>query len=425
LGENKIVMEKIKNCRACENKDLALVLDLGSTPLANSIISEEQLDETEFVAPLEVLVCQSCALAQISCTIPPEQLFRNYAYFSSFSETMLKHARELCLRLNAERQLNKDSFVLEIASGDGYLLKNYNELQVPALGVEPARNVAEVARKCGVETVSEFFDGDLAKKIVDMKGQADIIHAHNVMAHVPNINSMLQGLRTVLKDTGVAVIEVPYAVKMVERLEFDTIYHEHVFYFSVTALNNLFKRNGLILADVEQIEIHGGSLRLFVSKADKQSSTVLALLDEEDARGFGSKEGYETFAKRVNNLKSDLVDLIKKLKKDNKKLAVYGASAKGSTLLNFCQLGRQYFDFAVDRSTAKQGYYMPGVKLPIYDPIELVKQKPDYVLLLTWNFAPEILKQQEEYIRLGGQFIVPIPKPQIVTSCAEPASVYV
>jgi len=417
-------MEKIKNCRGCKSEDLSLILDLGLTPLANSLLTKEQLGETEFVAPLEVLLCQSCALAQISCTIPPEQLFRNYAYFSSFSETMLRHARELCLRLNAERHLKKDSFVLEIASGDGYLLKNYNELQIPALGVEPARNVAEVARKRGVETISEFFNSELAKKIVAEKGKADIVHAHNVMAHVPDINSMLQGLGTVLKDNGIAVIEVPYAVKMIDRLEFDTIYHEHVFYFSVTALNNLFRQNSLALTDIEQVEIHGGSLRLFVAKSGKPSANVLAMLQEEKDRGFNGAAAYNTFAKQVNNLRLELISLIKKLKGDNKKLAVYGASAKGSTLLNFCQLGCEFFDFAVDRSTAKQGYYMPGVKLPIYDPEELIKQKPDYVLLLTWNFAQEILKQQEGYMRSGGQFIVPVPHPQILNSCAEQSSVY-
>ncbi len=418
------IMERIKNCRACGSHDLVMVLDLGSTPLANSLLKKEQLNEKEFVAPLEVLVCQSCALAQISCTVPPGQLFRNYAYFSSFSETMLKHARELCLRLNTERQLNNDSLVVEIASGDGYLLKNYNELKVPALGVEPARNVAEVARERGVETISEFFNFDLAQKIVSERGKADIVHAHNVMAHVPEINSMMQGLSILLKDTGIAVIEVPYAVKMVDRLEFDTIYHEHVFYFSVIALDNLFKKNGLVLEDVEQIEIHGGSLRLFVSKNGEQSNNVKVLLQEEKAKGFDSKNGYENFAKEVNALKSELVNLVKKLKNEQKKLAVYGASAKGSTLLNFCQLDNEYFDFAVDRSTAKQGFFMPGVKIPIYDPVELIRQKPDYVLLLTWNFAQEILKQQEEYIKLGGQFITPVPRPRILNACAELASIY-
>ena len=292
-------MERIKNCRSCESKDLVLVLDLGSTPLANSLLTKEQLSEPEFVAPLEVFVCQSCSLAQISYTIEPEILFRNYAYFSSFSETMLKHAKELCLRLHSERKLNADSFVVEIASGDGYLLKNYNELKVPALGVEPALNVAQVAKSKGVDTVAEFFDRDLAERILANRGKADVVHAHNVLAHVPDINSMVQGLGIILKDKGIAVIEVPYALKMVDRLEFDTIYHEHVFYYSVTSLNNLFKRNSLVLTDVEEIEIHGGSLRLFVAKDGSQSKAVQTMLDIEKARGFDSKAGYEKFAAQV------------------------------------------------------------------------------------------------------------------------------
>jgi SAM-dependent methyltransferase len=413
-------MERIKNCRGCNSENLDLVLDLGCTPLANSLLTKENLNECEFVAPLELLLCQDCSLAQISCTIPPEQMFRNYAYFSSFSETMLQHAKDLCERLKTERKLNKDSLVIEIASNDGYLLKNYNQAQVPTLGIEPALNVAEVAREAGVETMTEFFDSELAKKIVESKGKADVVHAHNVLAHVPNINSILEGLHTVLKDTGIAVIEAPYAIKMIDRLEFDTIYHEHVFYFSVTAINNLLKRNNLVLVDVEQVEIHGGSLRMFIAKQGIQSTAVLNILEEERSRGFDTKRAYESFAKKVEELKNKLIDLVKDLKKQNKKLSVYGAAAKGSTLLNYCGLGTDFFDFAVDRSTAKQGFYMPGIKLPIYDPKELLKQKPDYVLLLTWNFAEEILRQQAQYINQGGQFVIPIPEPKILACNTSP-----
>jgi len=409
-----MVSQKIQQCRACQSKDLVTILDLGETPLANSLLNKEQLNEIEFTAPLAVLLCQSCGLSQLSCTIAPEKLFRNYPYFSSFSETMLKHAKDLCLRLIPERQLNKQSFVVEIASNDGYLLKNYNEAAVPTLGVEPALNIAQIARGNGIETISEFFNGDLAKDIVDTKGKADIIHAHNVLAHVPDINSILQGIGILLKDEGVAVIEAPYAVTMIDKVEFDTIYHEHVFYFTVTALNNLCQRNDLVLADIEQVELHGGSLRLFIYKHGKPSPTVMSMLSDEKARGFDTAKGYETFANQVDSLKSDLVSLLKKLKEADKTIAVYGAAAKGSTLLNFCGLGKEMLDFAVDRSTAKQGLFMPGTKLPIYNPAELINQKPDYVLLLTWNFAEEILRQQAEYIRNGGQFIVPIPKPTIL-----------
>lgn len=413
-------MERIKNCRACNSQNLALVLDLGSTPLANSLLRKEDLNKPEFVAPLEVLLCESCSLAQISCTIPPEKLFRNYAYFSSFSDTMLTHAQDLCTRLKDRYKLGNQSFVIEIASNDGYLLKNYEQSGIPTLGIEPALNVAEVARVNGIETITEFFDSNLAKKIVEMKGKADIVHAHNVLAHVPDINSILQGLHIILKDTGIAVVEVPYAVKMIDKLEFDTIYHEHVFYFSVTAINNLLKRNSLVLVDVEQVEIHGGSLRMVIAKSGKQSAALNYMLEEERIRGFDTKRAYESFAKQVSDLKVALVNLIRGLKKENKKLAVYGAAAKGSTLLNYCELSLDVFDFAVDRSTAKQGFFMPGIKLPIYDPIELIKEKPDYVLLLTWNFAEEILRQQAEYTQQGGQFILPIPEPKILAASASP-----
>jgi SAM-dependent methyltransferase len=414
-------MKKIEQCRACNHTDLIKILDLGFTPLANSLLSKQQLDELEFTAPLAVVLCQSCNLLQLDCTVPPEKLFRNYAYFSSFSETMLKHARDLSSNLLTARRLNEHSFVVEIASNDGYLLENYNKAGIATLGIEPAFNIAEVARSRGIETISEFFDVQLAQKLAAEKGKADVIHAHNVMAHVPDINSMLQGLHILLKDTGVAVIEVPYAVKMIDRVEFDTIYHEHIFYFTVTALNNLFKQNSLVLADIEEVEIHGGSLRLFVTKKGQSSSAVADLLAQEHVLGFDNLGGYKTFAKQVDSLKHDLISLLTNLKKSGKTIAVYGAAAKGSTLLNFCQLGQDIFDFAVDRSTAKQGLFMPGIKLPIYNPSELMKQKPDYVLLLTWNFAEEILRQQADYIRAGGQFIVPIPSPKILTPDTVPA----
>jgi hypothetical protein len=408
-------MQKIHQCRACPSKNLITILDLGVTPLANSLLTKDQLNETEFTAPLSVVFCQSCGLLQLSCTIPPEKLFRNYPYFSSFSETMLKHARELCLRQIAEHQLDKHSFVVEIASNDGYLLKNYNEAAVPTLGIEPALNIAHIAAQNGIETISEFFNVELAKEIVAKKGKADIVHAHNVLAHVPDINGILQGISLLLKDTGTAVIEAPYAVTMIDKTEFDTIYHEHVFYLTVTALNHLCKHAALVLADVELVKIHGGSLRLFVTKSGQPSPAVTRMLAEEKRRGFDTASGYQAFANQVDSLKHELVKLLTTLKKANKKIAVYGAAAKGSTLLNFCGLGKDILDFAVDRSTAKQGLFMPGTKLPIYHPAELLKQKPDYVLLLTWNFAEEILEQQIEYTRNGGQFIVPIPNPKILS----------
>jgi hypothetical protein len=409
-------MQRIDRCRSCDSQDLQEVLDLGVTPLANSLLTEKQLAEPEFTAPLALIICRSCSLLQITCTVPPEQLFRNYVYFSSNSDTMLEHARELVTRTAQERNLDQSSFVVEIGSNDGYLLQNYLKLGLRPLGVEPALNIATVAREKGIDTVSEFFDRHLAEKLVASRGHADVIHAHNVLAHVPNVNSILQGIGLLLKDTGVAIIEAPYAVDMLDKVEFDTIYHEHIFYFTVTALRNLCARNSLVLLDVEQIQIHGGTLRLFIGKTGSPSSVVQALLEQERMRQLDSELGYRDFAKRVATLKSELVNLILDLKRQGRSIAAYGAAAKGSTLLNYFGIGSDLLEFVVDRNPAKQGLYMPGVHLPIYAPVELLKRRPDYVLLLTWNFADEIIEQQSEYVRHGGRFIVPVPSPKIIAS---------
>ena len=404
----------VDSCRACGGNKLAPILDLGVTPLANSLLTQEQLSEPEFVAPLKIVLCESCALLQITCLVPPERLFRNYAYFSSFSETMLKHAKDLVCEVIDRYKLTKNNLVVEIASNDGYLLKNYQAHGVQILGIEPAVNVAAIARQNGIETVAEFFDQNLAAQLVQQSGQADIIHAHNVLAHVPNINSILTGMRILLKDSGVAIVEVPYAIEMINHLEFDTIYHEHVFYFTATAINNLCRRNNLVLLDIETVKIHGGSLRLFIGKNGKPSAVVQAMLDYEHTCGFDTAEGYKNFTAGVVALKTDLRDLLLKLQGEGCSIAAYGAAAKGSTLLNFCGIDNTLIDFVVDRSTVKQGFYMPGVKLPIYAPTKLLEKKPDYVLLLTWNFADEILEQQIDYLRQGGKFIIPVPHPKIV-----------
>lgn len=407
-------MQAISRCRACQHEELTEILNLGSTPLANSYLRKEELSKPEFKAPLAVLFCQHCSLLQLSCTVAPEDLFRNYLYFSSFSDTMLQHVKELCTRLVKERELTPTSLVVEIASNDGYLLKNYKKAGIQTLGVEPALNIAETARREGIETIAEFFDSKLATQIVETKGKADIIHAHNVFAHVPDINEITKGIGLLLKDNGVAIIEVPYAVKMIDQVEFDTIYHEHVFYFTATALNNLFKQNNLVLSNIEQVKVHGGSLRLFITKTGVPSATVESLLREEHLKNFDKASGYQSFKEKVESLKLELIGLLKNLKAQNKRLAIYGASAKGSTLLNYFGLGAEVFDFVVDRSTAKQGLFTPGTKLPIYSPVELITKKPDYVLLLTWNFADEILQQQAEYLKRGGKFIIPIPQPKVV-----------
>jgi len=408
-------MARILNCRSCNATRLTPILDLGVTPLANSILSGDQLDEPEFKAPLGVVRCENCSIIQITETVAPERLFTKYAYFSSFSDTMLQHAKDLVEKTISERELGESSFVVEIGSNDGYLLKNYKAASIPILGIEPAVNVAALANERGVTTVARFFNAKYAEELVNQGKTADVVHVHNVLGHVPEINDFAKGLSLLLKSDGIAIIEVPYAVEMIDRVEFDTIYHEHVFYYTLTALKHLFERAGLAILDVDQVSIHGGSLRVKLGKAGTASQKVEALLRTESERGFNAASAYEHFSQRVLTLKQQLVSLLNKLKREGCRMAAYGAAAKGTTLLNYFQVGTETLEFVVDRSTAKQGHYMPGVHLPIYSPAELFIRRPDYVLLLTWNFAEEILRQQSEYLRQGGRFIVPLPEPRIVS----------
>lgn len=404
-------------CRSCGETDLKTILSLGKTPLANSLLTPEQLEQAEPTYPLDLALCPSCALVQITETVAPEKLFREYLYFSSFSDTMLRHARELVSYLLERCDLDETSLAVEIASNDGYLLQYYKEAGVPVLGIEPAINIARVAEEeRGVRTIAEFFGEPLARQLISLGEQADIIHANNVLAHVADLNGFVRGIQLLLKNDGMAVIEVPYVKDLIDHCEFDTIYHEHLCYFSLTSLDRLFSRHGLGVQHVERLPIHGGSLRVFIRQAGsgEPDGSVKALLDEEAAWGVQDFAFYRGFALRVEELKESLCSLVLDLKKQGKRLAAYGAAAKGSTLLNYFQIGSETLDFLVDRSTHKQGRYMPGVRLLVSPPARLLDEMPHYVLLLTWNFADEILEQQAAYRRGGGRFIIPIPKLQIV-----------
>jgi SAM-dependent methyltransferase len=402
-------------CRSCGAPKLEEVLSLGSMPLANALLRAEELGAPEETYPLNLVFCPTCTLVQITETVPPEKLFRAYFYLSSTSETMLRHAEEIATRLIAARKLNAGSRVVEIASNDGYLLQFYQRAGIPVLGIEPATNIARVAEERGIPTRCDFFGAELAEKLCAEGVRADVIHANNVLAHMPDLNGVVRGIARLLKETGLAVIEVPYVREMIDRRALDTIYHEHLCYFSLTALNRLFCRNGLIIQDVEQLDIHGGTLRIYAGKdMTAEAPTVQKLLREESEWGVDDLKFYQGFNARVESLGSELRTLLREIKSTHQRIAAYGASAKGSTLLNYFAIGRETLDFVVDRNPVKQGYYTPGTHLPIHAPERLLEAMPAYALLLTWNFADEILQQQTEYRRRGGRFIIPVPEVQIV-----------
>jgi SAM-dependent methyltransferase len=391
------------------------VLNLGRVPLANALLTAEQLHEREDRFPLELYFCPQCALAQIAETVPPERLFCDYAYASSFSDTMVEHARTLVEALIARHGLSPASLVIEVASNDAYLLQFYKAQGIPVLGIEPASNIAKLAITKGIPTLVEFFDQDLARRLAARGQFADIVHAHNVFAHVPDPNTFVGGIKQVLKPEGVAVIEAPYVRDLIAKLEFDTIYHEHFSYYSASSVEALCRRHGLIIRDVELVPIHGGSLRLFVAHADGHAAPrVTELLAEEKSEGLLTFDYYRDFAERVGHLKRQLLALLQRLKEEGHCIAAYGASAKGSTLMNAFGIDGRLIEFVVDRSHLKQGRFTPGNHLPILPPEALLERRPTFVLLLTWNLAAEILAQQGEFRRGGGKFIVPVPEVAVV-----------
>ncbi|MBA7697902.1 hypothetical protein ES703_106574 [subsurface metagenome] len=408
--------QTIGKCLGCGHKLSGAFLDLGEMPPANTYIAPENKGQKETFYKLALAYCPKCHLVQTTHRVDPKKLFTTYLYFSSFSDTFLKHAEEMAESLTKKFALGSNSLVMEIGSNDGYLLKYFKNKGIPILGIEPAKNIAKVANEKGIPTMDIFFGSSAVNKILREKGHADIIIGNNVLAHVPLINDFLLSVNKCLKPTGSAIFETPYLKDLLAHTEFDTIYHEHVFYYSLSAIKILIERTGLELYDASWQDIHGGSIRVFLQK-EKQydiSNNVKKMLLQEEKCGITDESLYNNFAEKVEGLKAKLVQLLKGLKEAGKTIAAYGAAAKGNTLLNYIGIDRNVIDFVVDRSTYKQGRFLPGSKIPILHQDELLKRMPDYTIILAWNFAEEIIRQQSRYLEKGGNFIIPIPELRIM-----------
>jgi SAM-dependent methyltransferase len=406
-----------KGCMFCGTLLRATFVDLGMSPLCESYVSREQLNQMEPFYPLHAYVCETCFLVQLDEYVSPEEIFSEYAYFSSYSDSWVQHMKRYTGMIIERLSLGPKSFVVEIASNDGYLLQHFVAKGIPVLGIEPAANIAKVAIEKGVPTLVEFFGEKLARELAVKGKQADLIAGANVLAQVPNVNDFVKGIRILLKPRGVVTIEFPHLMRLIEENQFDTIYHEHFSYFSFLTVERIFAAHGIALFDVEEIPTHGGSLRIYGCHADGSfypiGPRVNELRTREERMGFNGLERYSTFAEQVEETKRKLLEFLIRAKREGKSIAGYGAPGKGNTLLNYCGIRTDFLEYTVDRSSYKQGKFLPGTHIPIYSPEKIEQTKPDYVLILPWNFKEEIMAQMSHIRKWGGQFVTPIPEVKV------------
>lgn len=405
-------------CRFCDCELKNIFADLGTTPLSNSFLKYENLDKPEKINPLKVFVCDSCFLVQIPEFETPENIFSEYAYFSSFSKNWLQHAEDYVKMISKKNKLDKNNLVIELASNDGYLLQFFKKQGIPVLGIEPATNIAKVAQKKGISTINDFFGEKLAKKLKKERKQADLVIGNNVLAHVPNINDFVKGMKILLNDNGTINMEFPHLLQLIKYNQFDTIYHEHFSYLSLGIVKKIFESHGLEIFDVEEISTHGGSLRIY-AKHEKNMNfdvkdSIMKLLEKEKIFGLQDIEIYLQFSKKIKLIKKELVEFFEKAKQNKKKIIGYGAAAKGNTLLNYCGIGKELVEYVVDKNPHKQGLYLPGSHIPIKDPKEIMNSKPDFIFIFPWNIKDEIMNEVSFIRDWGGKFVIPIPKVVIV-----------
>jgi SAM-dependent methyltransferase len=403
----------VAGCRSCGGRLTVTMADLGLQPASNAFIESPAAMQDEKRYPLRAKVCEVCKLVQLDYDVAPEELFGNYVYFSSYSDEWLAHAKAYCDMAHKRFALSPASLVVELASNDGYLLKNFLQMGIPVLGIDPSDTVAAAAEKLGVPTLVQFFGEKVAQELVRQGRQADLIIANNVLAHVPQLNDFVAGLALLLRPNGSVTIEFPHLLELIQQVEFDTIYHEHYSYFSVYAIEQVFRRHHLRIYDLERLPTHGGSLRLFASQAHRtdldDSVALRAARAQETAAGIAELTTYMQFAKRVEECRDSLRDFLAGAKRDGKRVAAYGAAAKGNTLLNFCGITPQDISFVADRSPHKQKKWLPGTHIPVVSPEELMQAKPDYVLILPWNLQREIRQQLDGIKAWGGRFVTPVP----------------